>query len=718
MKISVIALIDNTNVAKLDDAVNLLKKQSIKYENIEMIIYNNINKVDTQSNETLASLASKHKLKVVTEGNLLSEVTGEYVSFFDVDCKIDVNFFASLVKTCEDKKVDFASANAWTNYYKPIVNQENILWNRWITVSAAKVIKKHVLIEHGSHLNEQLTREKIIYFNYELYKLALPNEFLANVKYKYDVDIAEHKHILANVHAITYVIDHLIRDNQENIDLNTIVTLIKNILFIADKKLFLDDTDTSVQRDLLHALKRLQALENYDPNLSSNVGYKGFNMLVETEAYDEAIQYMKLFRSKRYWYERSQSFEAFFEKNPNDLKKSLSWKVTEPLRIGLSTIESVQSMLMKVFIVMLAMIVRIVSLNKEIWLVGERADQAEDNGYYFFKYCREMHPSKKIYYVINRNSPHLHKVEQYGNVLYHSSLKHRIYMLAASKYISAWTFEECSYPNPKAPFINMFEKRLKKKQHICLQHGVIIQNISPYLHKDVYHQNLVVCSSEKEKELMKTTLGYSEDELVVTGLARFDQLHGLTPKKQIVIMPTWRRHLMNVSETAFRQTDYYRAYKTLITDSRFLELVEKQNIQVKFYMHSQMQKYMDAFSFVHPNVEFLTKDKENVSTLLKESALLITDYSSVSLDFLYMQKPVVFYQFDPQNNHHIPSDEIKYSDIGNVVDKHEQVITLTQDIVNRQFETESEFMENSESIFKYRDKNNCKRIYDAITNLK
>lgn len=38
--------------------------------------------------------------------------------------------------------------------------------------------------------------------------------------------------------------------------------------------------------------------------------------------------------------------------------------------------------------------------------------------------------------------------------------------------------------------------------------------------------------------------------------------------------------------------------------------------------------------------------KYDVQQLLKESLLLITDYSSVFFDMMYMNKPVIFYQFD------------------------------------------------------------------------
>ena len=43
--------------------------------------------------------------------------------------------------------------------------------------------------------------------------------------------------------------------------------------------------------------------------------------------------------------------------------------------------------------------------NKDIWLISERKDEAEDNGYHLYKYIRENHPEQKVFYLINKKSP-------------------------------------------------------------------------------------------------------------------------------------------------------------------------------------------------------------------------------------------------------------------------------------------------------------------------
>ena len=60
-----------------------------------------------------------------------------------------------------------------------------------------------------------------------------------------------------------------------------------------------------------------------------------------------------------------------------------------------------------------------------------------------------------------------------------------------------------------------------------------------------------------------------------------------------------------------------------------------------------------CFSFLTDNksdINYIELGDKTVQELLVEHDLLITDYSSVSFDFSYMKKPVIFYHFDVKNS--------------------------------------------------------------------
>lgn len=49
--------------------------------------------------------------------------------------------------------------------------------------------------------------------------------------------------------------------------------------------------------------------------------------------------------------------------------------------------------------------------KKDVWIIGERTYKAQDTGYHFFKYMRENHPEKEVYYVIEEKSVEAKNVE-------------------------------------------------------------------------------------------------------------------------------------------------------------------------------------------------------------------------------------------------------------------------------------------------------------------
>lgn len=342
-----------------------------------------------------------------------------------------------------------------------MINKENILHSNFNTITTLKLIKKEVLLKHGISFISKISSANIRYLDFNLYLSNLRYEFANEIKYKNKTPFNE-EYVINSIHDVDYIVDVLISNYGQDFNKDIKVILFKKILSLIDKNTFLNQIEKRYQNKLLDTLKKILYISD-EAIYEGNEGYSTFLDLVNLNLYEEAIQYMQIFRSRRYWYNQSQKFENYFEKNPHDLEESLSWRITKPIRGIKDKFDYIKGSLYKFFILLLSLFVRLKVGGKQIWLVGEREDQAEDNGYFFFKYCRENYPSQKVYYVINQDSPHLNKVEKYGNVIYHSSLKHKVYMLAASTYISAWVFEECSYPRQKQEFIRWFGKSVSKK---------------------------------------------------------------------------------------------------------------------------------------------------------------------------------------------------------------------------------------------------------------
>lgn len=289
-------------------------------------------------------------------------------------------------------------------------------------------------------------------------------------------------------------------------------------------------------------------------------------------------------------------------------------------------------------------------LRKHIWIVSEMEHTARDNGYWFFKYVREKHPDWPVYYPIRFDSADYPKVAQLGNVIRHGSFKHHIYTWAAELDISARTGRGL----PARLMSHLFQKKgLYPFKTIFLQHGVI-KEAPGFLMKELNNIDYFVATTEPEAEEIRTGLHYDKEQILLTGLPRYDALNEFkVDPKQILLMPTWRSWLYpvlgRITEEAVQEvknSNYVQTYCRLLADKRLNDFLEKNDLHLLFFPHSQMQPFLSAFTGENSRVRIASMDEYDVQTALKESAYLVTDYSSIFFDFAYMKKPMSYFQFD------------------------------------------------------------------------
>ena len=130
--------------------------------------------------------------------------------------------------------------------------------------------------------------------------------------------------------------------------------------------------------------------------------------------------------------------------------------------------------------------------NRDIWLIGERKDEAKDNGYHLFKYIRSNHPEQKIYYIIEKKSNDVKKIEQYKNIIYYDSFKHYLYYVMSTKLICAHQ----SSTVPSSPVCwKLLDYKLFKKKKIYIKHGIIKEKIKSHMYENTKF-DMIVCGAK------------------------------------------------------------------------------------------------------------------------------------------------------------------------------------------------------------------------------
>lgn len=353
-------------------------------------------------------------------------------------------------------------------------------------------------------------------------------------------------------------------------------------------------------------------------------------------------------------------------------------------------------------------------IKKDIWLIGERMNTYQDNGMYFFKYLQNTHPEIESYYVISKDYSGLVDSE---NVLRYNSFKHKVYFCAARVYANS--HYDAAYPRTC-----LTQKRYRmasKTQNVFLQHGITCSDVSQYYGKAASDINMFVCAVPIEKTVAMRDFGYQDDETPLTGFARFDGLNAANAKSQILLMPTWRRSLQDYSNGEFVASEYFKRLKDLLSSEWLQEFLQKHDMCLKFAPHYEMTPYLYLFEDLKDGrIDIVNTSQVSVQTLLKESALLITDVSSVQFDFAYMQKPIIYYQWDYEEitKAHLGKGYFNFDTdgFGPICKTLESLKDTLENMANTNWQMSADYLQRVDAFFKYRDTKNCERIYNAIMN--
>ena len=232
------------------------------------------------------------------------------------------------------------------------------------------------------------------------------------------------------------------------------------------------------------------------------------------------------------------------------------------------------------------------------------------------------------------------------------------------------------------------------------------------------------CASQYEKELKLTKWKIPEKKLIVTGFPRFDRYPPNQPAprvKKILMMMTWREWLFDLSEEEFMQSAYFQNTYGIITDKGIRDLISNNGMHMQIVLHPFMKKFTKYFSgLANPGsgIEFTDSKYSSIEQAIEENDMLLTDITSVSWDFLYLNKPIIFNMFDREE---YIAKRGTYLDLvtdlyGYKADSIEEVYDFLNKIVEDGITTNDWYPEAPKFI-DYFDQNNCKRLTEQVLGL-
>lgn len=276
--------------------------------------------------------------------------------------------------------------------------------------------------------------------------------------------------------------------------------------------------------------------------------------------------------------------------------------------------------------------------QKDINVVGtHNGKQFTGNSKYFFRYLYSVNP-KSSYIITKRLSTVKEIRESYpsSNVLFAYSLR-SIFILARAKNLYLIAGE--------TDFGLCHLITLKSKRVINLFHGTALKAIGSDESTTLFRECLdaYIVSSEMEQRSISETFKLSIDKVWITGLPKNDILvdkrSDLSGREKIILYaPTFRDDGAKIKLFPF-------------VDMNFVELealLERHNAVIELRLHiNSVESIRNSNYITSDRIRFSNPYIESDSQLLLEkSSMLITDYSSIYLDFLLMDRPMLFIPYD------------------------------------------------------------------------
>lgn len=358
---------------------------------------------------------------------------------------------------------------------------------------------------------------------------------------------------------------------------------------------------------------------------------------------------------------------------------------------------------------------------KRVWLVTDRMTRADDNGLALFEYLMAHRKELGIRpkFVLHPKSPDWKKIRSIGPVVPFAPVRYRLASL-----LSDWTVSSHVERFIRRPFLGRqypYNDLFHHHRYAFLQHGITQNDVSRHFARYVQDLTLFATASPRERDaiLSRDTYDYTGEEVVLAGFPRFDKLRDRT-EKVITFMPTWRSRLFGPVDLStgirpliggFEEDIWYRSLADVLTSTRFLDEADRLQYRIRFLPHPTFVGQTDHFRFDR-RVEMLGPET-NYRDVFATSALCVTDYSSAVFDFVYLEKPVVYCQTD-KIHYNRGYFDYERDGFGPVVHDTDALVDILVAAMRAGCPLEEPYLSRVNAFFAFRDRNNCKRVTEAI----
>ena len=272
---------------------------------------------------------------------------------------------------------------------------------------------------------------------------------------------------------------------------------------------------------------------------------------------------------------------------------------------------------------------------------------------------------------------------------------------------------------------------------INVWHGIPLKKIEsdidsrpkfPYLINLIYRflkkkDDFYIANSEYDQEHFQTAFCTIKDKIKILGSPRLDVILKDIDKSYIFMNKDFNmiKHFKENSKKVFIYMPTFRDTGKDISgwlkSNKIKDFLKENNVIIVCKMHFNDASVLN--SIVGDEFYIMHKDSD-VYPVLKYSDALITDYSSINFDYLFVDKPIIYFVPDLKEyqeqcrGFYTPYEEFT---MGEVAKNEKELLVAMHSVIYGADRYDEQRKKLLNKMFKYQDGNNCERFFELVRSI-
>ncbi|MDN6626645.1 MAG: CDP-glycerol glycerophosphotransferase family protein, partial [Pisciglobus halotolerans] len=260
-----------------------------------------------------------------------------------------------------------------------------------------------------------------------------------------------------------------------------------------------------------------------------------------------------------------------------------------------------------------------------------------------------------------------------------------------------------------------------RAKHVLMNQSILGLNNQNQLlgyQTKLFRNDLLLVSSKTEARYVHQTLGYPEKQIKRTGLPKFDKLLMPTKpnklKRRLLLLPEKiKTGPYNPRNEAGQSAE---RFLSLLNDDRFNQFIAKHELEIAIVLPSSLDPFAAAFAVTEAQIFF--EEETDLFDLFKTSLLLITDTDPRAFDFVFLEKPILFYQ--PETTSQVFSSSVSLRQTfsnelpGEVAATKEDLLHLLDLLAENHFIISRKNRQKMDALLENHDTDSAERVVQAV----